>query len=218
MDLNQTPKTAPPLPTDGGLMTVPTTDQGTPNVQEMHNRSASDGDDQARAMTNPATRTFLGKPLRPFSWRRQEAADKLGLLFFKLHDDVADEFAETGTYDGIAGDAAIVVYLCTLSDNEVYKAIRLAEKYTKKRLEWCDSIGLGIGNAVHRELLEVFAEIVNDFMASIASPKEKGPGKPDLEQPEEQPAPPASPPPPLPGSLGSSTPSPGSAPPPSSTR
>ena len=141
---------------------------------------APKADPQKDAMHHPQSRTFAGQRLHPFDWRRQEAADALGLKFFKLHGEVAAEFEETERYDGIAGDAAIVVWLCSISPSNVAKAIRLPGQATEHRLKWAEKNIGGIGHEAHGQMMNIYGEILGDFMASLSEPKKK-PGKPSEE-------------------------------------
>jgi len=127
----------------------------------------TDAQTKTDAITHPQHRTFAGQKLHPFDWRRQEAADGLGLKLFKLQGDVAAEFAETERYDGIAGDASIVVWLCTLPPSQVAKYIRLPGQGTEAQLKWAEAEVGGIGTARHGEMMETYGEILGDFMASL---------------------------------------------------
>jgi len=133
-------------------------------------------DNQADAMHSAQLRTFLGQKLHPFDWRRQEAAQIMGLRFFKLTGALADEFRETQVYDGMFSDAAIVVWLCTINSHQVAKAIRMPAQATELRLKWAeDNIG-GIGFPKHTEMMELFGEILGSYINSFAV-EEKVPGK-----------------------------------------
>ena len=131
-------------------------------------------DSQREAMHSGQARTFQGEPLAPFDWRRQEAANKLGLLIFKIATDQGEDF--DGNYDGMAGDAAIVVWLCTLTPSQVAKAIRLPGLATEQRLKWAEEKIKGIGTPAHIEMTELFGEIISSYMESLAEPT-KTPGK-----------------------------------------
>ena len=147
-----------------------TIDEPTPDAAQ------ADANAKTNAITNPQHRTFAGQKLHPFDWRRQEAADALGLKFFKLHGEVAAEFEETERYDGIAGDASIVVWLCTLAPSQVAKYIRLPGQGTEARLKWAEQEVGGIGRARHGEMMEAYGEILGDFMNSLGE-QVKTPGK-----------------------------------------
>lgn len=136
----------------------------------------ADAEAKKEAIINPQHRTFAGQKLHPFDWRRQEAADALGLKFFKLHGEVAAEFEETERYDGIAGDASIVVWLCTLQPSQVARSIRLPGQATEQRLKWAEAEIGGIGRARHGEMMEIYGEILGDFMSSLSEATET-PGK-----------------------------------------
>jgi len=148
---------------------MPTTLDATPEPTEEPKQ-----DPQNEAMHSGQSRTFLGKQLAPFDWRRQEAANAMGLKILKLSAQEAEEF--DGRYDGMAGDAAIVVWLCTLTPSEVAKAIRLPVQATETRLKWAEKHVKGIGSAAHVEMVSVYAEIISAYMNSIAEPVET-PGK-----------------------------------------
>ena len=168
-----------PLP-DSGIPTLQPTEQPQlPETLTIDEPTIADIDSENKtaAIRNPQTRTFAGQNLHPFDWRRQEAADALGLKFFKLHGEVAAEFEETERYDGIAGDAAIVVWLCTLQPSQVAKAIRLPGQATEHRLKWAQEKIGGIGSSRHGDMMGIYGEILNDFMASMGEQADS-PGKP----------------------------------------
>lgn len=137
-------------------------------------------DPQKDAMHSPQARSFAGQKLHPFDWRRQEAAEGLGLKFFKLQGEVADEFEDTERYDGMAGDAVIVVWLCTLAPGQVAKAIRLPGQATEHRLKWAEKHIGGIGRAAHGDMMEIYGEILGSYINSLSEPT-TAPGKPEGE-------------------------------------
>lgn len=153
---------------------LPTTLDATPDLIE-----EAKPESQTEAMHSGQARTFLGKQLAPFDWRRQEAANAMGLKILKLSPQEAEEF--DGRYDGMAGDAAIVVWLCTLTPSEVAKAIRLPIQATEQRLKWAEKNVKGIGSAAHLEMTAVYAEIISAYMSSVAEPVET-PGKPEQQE------------------------------------
>lgn len=167
------------LPDSGIPTLIPTEQPRLPDkltIDEPAATSNPDSEAKTAAIINPQHRTFAGQKLHPFDWRRQEAADALGLKFFKLHGEVAAEFEETERYDGIAGDAAIVVWLCTLAPSQVAKYIRLPGQGTEARLKWAEEHVGGIGRQRHGEMMEIYGEILGDFMSSLGE-QVKAPGK-----------------------------------------
>lgn len=150
-------------------LTLPTVLDPAPEEKE------PEKDKQKDAMHSGQSRQFQGMPLHPFDWRRQEAAESLGLKIFKLEIDEEDDFK--GQYDGMAGDAVIIVWLCTLTPSQVAKAIRLPAQATEHRLKWADKKIAGMGTDAHIEMMEVFGEIIGSYMDSL-SESTSTPGKP----------------------------------------
>lgn len=153
---------------------LPTTLESTPIDVE------PEPDPMADAMHSPQARTFKGSKLHPFDWRRQEAANLLGLRFFKLRGDIAEEFKETQLYDGMHGDGALVVWLCTLTPAQVAKVIRLPALGTEQRLNWAEKNIGHIGGKAHGECMELFGEILGAYINSF-SEEDSSPGKPQAE-------------------------------------
>lgn len=65
-----------------------------------------------------------GIKLEPYTIERQWAADAMGLRYGRLSKSASKQFEADRTYPGMAGDVAIVIYLCSLTDVEEVRSAR----------------------------------------------------------------------------------------------
>jgi hypothetical protein len=72
---------------------------------------------------------FDGAPLRPFSRSRSKAARVMGLRWPFIGESALDQFRETNMYPHAPSDTAIVLWLCSLPDqDEITAALRSRDK------------------------------------------------------------------------------------------
>jgi hypothetical protein len=62
--------------------------------------------------------------LQPYTIERMWAADSMGLRWGRLSAPAAKQFAKDNTYPGMSGDVAIVMWLCSTTDDEEIKCAR----------------------------------------------------------------------------------------------
>lgn len=106
--------------------------------------------------------TFRGQPLKPFSIRRQFAAQAMGnrLLCGRVTLD------ETGAYDGMFVDVLALLYLCQCPESDVHLAIRKPDKVIEKALAWGEVEGLGISSPDFAEACTIYGNIMRELHAS----------------------------------------------------
>ncbi len=127
-------------------------------------------------------RTFRGEPLKPFSVRRQFAAQAMGNKL--LSGRVRLEFVEcdcggipecklcdgTGehatAYDGMFIDVAQVLYLCRCLQSEVLLASRRPETVLASVLGWAEEVGMCLGSESFEQACEVFVDIMRELKES----------------------------------------------------
>jgi hypothetical protein len=135
---------------------------------------------------------FYGIPLAPFNGIRRYAADCLGLRFFKLHGEAAEQYVRSGTYAGALDDALIVLWLRCVGDSEVMRS-RTHPRETGERVwQWAVEHGIEVGNERQARAIQIFETTINEILESIAVPEDR-PGKESA----------GSEPPPLPSGLNS---------------
>jgi hypothetical protein len=65
-----------------------------------------------------------GLTLQPYTPERMWAADAMGIRYGKLSAVAAKQYTRTGTYPGMEGDVGIVIWLCSLTEDEEVRAAR----------------------------------------------------------------------------------------------
>jgi hypothetical protein len=100
-----------------------------------------------QSVVSPEDKSFIesaghelnGLKLNPYTIERIWAADAVGLIYGKLSQSALDEFNTRGTYPGMAGDVPIVMWSCSLSEDEArcfrtvpQIAMRKAAEFAKK--------------------------------------------------------------------------------------
>lgn len=61
---------------------------------------------------------LFGERLKPYSMSRKDAADLMGAQYPFLSLEDADRLRKTGRYSGMKRDAAVVLWLCTIKDED----------------------------------------------------------------------------------------------------
>ena len=127
--------------------------------------------------------TLFGRPLAPFSIRRQIAAQALGnrLLCGRARmeppqpctrcaarrDPACPACAGTGerhgTYDGQFADVIGLLYLCTAPDTESLRAVRDPAAVLDAALGWAERERLTLGSPRYLEACAVFFALLSDL-------------------------------------------------------
>lgn len=115
-----------------------------------------------RAFAASDGHTFRGAPLKPFSVRRQFAAQAMGnrLLCGRVGLD------EGGAYDGMFVDVVALLYLCQCPESDVHLAARKPDKVLDKALAWGEASGLSVGSPAFLEACEIYAAILGELHQS----------------------------------------------------
>lgn len=112
--------------------------------------------------------------LQAFDTYRQIAAQKIGMQFFNMGEEVLEEFKAAETYNGIFLDAVLAVYLSTQPQAIAKKALSAPNAVQGMALAWAQANNITVGTENHGHLLEAFGNIINDIMASISEVDETG--------------------------------------------
>jgi hypothetical protein len=131
--------------------------------------------DQAAARSR--SYKFDGKKIQGFSQDRQVAAASMGVkVCSSAFASIADELEETGSYPEMFADAIAVVWLCTQPAIEAHRAVRKKDAATEKSLKWWSSFQANVGSQTYVELMELFANIIEDVFAVSADTDSKSSG------------------------------------------
>jgi hypothetical protein len=137
-----------------------------------------------------------GKQLEPFSAMRQACAAAMGLRFGLV--DEADIFRisvetlkddkkkkqDLQFYNQMFQDVIIVLWLCSVSGNEVLKALRNTDRAKEKAFIWADDHEIGITSTQYFEAAAVFFQIMVGIASSTGVPQPVEGEEPD-EDPNE---------------------------------
>lgn len=121
---------------------------------------------------------LFGQDLQPYSPSRKVAAQAMGMIYPFVPDSGQEQLLATGTYPGMLKDAVIVLWLCTLPDQQPEKqvgapvwtpsrALRKPENAFDVALAWGEEQGML--NATDPKFLEaakVFMAIVSGVAVS----------------------------------------------------
>lgn len=116
-----------------------------------------------RAYLNSGDREFLGHQLRPFSIRRQAAAQAMGNRVLSGRVSGAEQ---GGMYDGMLSDVIGVIYLCQCAESDVFLAIRKPDAVIEKAFAWAEQVGICIGSEPFNAACEIFSDIIRSIEAS----------------------------------------------------
>lgn len=84
---------------------------------------------------------------------------------------LADEPEEVTVYDGLAMDAAIVIWLCCQTESAVRRARRKPREYEADIDRWAEKQGITIQSPKLKEATQAFAEIMAQISESKGEPK-----------------------------------------------
>lgn len=122
-----------------------------------------------------AEHSLNGLKLQSYSPERMWAADAIGLRYGRLTSEQTEQFNEDGTYPGMAGDVAVVIWVCSLEKRQdvlsarrnptlaMDKVIQFAKDHkivTPKQGQWW-------------EAYRVFLTIMREIHAAYAESEEK---------------------------------------------
>jgi hypothetical protein len=119
-----------------------------------------------------ASYEFKGKPLNPLSKGRVSAARSMGhMLFTGRHQP-----DEGGNYPEFMRDAQIVVWLCTLPDDQIDKIIWLPGPARERMVAWWNAEGGNFGSPEEAEIIQLFVSMLGDIQAVSATVEQTGKG------------------------------------------
>lgn len=120
---------------------------------------------------------FAGKPLNGFSQERQVAAASMGVMVCSsAFASVADELQETGSYPAMFADAIATVWLCSQPISAAHRAVRKPDEATTRSLRWWGDNGGNVGSERYGEVMETFANIIEDVFTVSAETESSGTG------------------------------------------
>lgn len=124
-----------------------------------------------------------GKPLpHRFQAMRQGAAAAMGLRFGLV--DEADIFTvhvadvkkkkkhDLQFYNQLFSDVVIVLWLCSVSDVKVLRALRKPDEAKAEAFSWADSRGMALTSDAYFSASSVFFQIMQDITVSTGVPRE----------------------------------------------
>ena len=103
-----------------------------------------------------------GVRLHPFSYRRQAAADLLGLKFGHLRDEDAHEWQSGRHYPGFLRDVVLILFLC-ISNNEAVAQVfdnTQRKKFLERMDDWAETHGISLGSDPFMEAAKLFFQIL----------------------------------------------------------
>lgn len=135
------------------------------------------GSDEAKEITPDQSfiesvgHSLNGLELQPYTIERQWAADAVGLRYGRLSEAAARQFSEDNTYPGMAGDVAIVIWLCSLKDSdEIHSARRNPNESEKAATEFALKHKIHLKQKAFWPAYDVFLKIMNEVDAVYGEP------------------------------------------------
>lgn len=112
---------------------------------------------------------FQDRQLEPYSNRRKRAGNSLGFRFWTLNDDEWEKFSDTMSYDGIAQDAVILIWVCLQTPEKLTWAMRFPDRAVEQMNNWADGADISPGDEHHAEAMEILTQTLVDIMVSQGS-------------------------------------------------
>lgn len=145
-----------------------------------------------QAFDNSDQHSYNGKPLFGFGFSRQMAAIEMGLKFWRLNpsdlhqvwreveksEENPDGRLTTEIYTGLVMDTAIVLWLCSISDDEARAARRQPHKFEKQVEDFAESNGIRLYSPTLWQAQDEFFKIINEIRVSNAIPDTGAPPPP----------------------------------------
>ncbi len=116
-----------------------------------------------------------GLKLQPYTPERMWAADAIGLRYGRLTSEQTEQFTEDGTYPGMAGDVAVVMWVCSLEKREdVLSARRNPTVAMKKIVEFAKQKNMvSPKQSQWWDAYKVFLEIMSEIHAAYGEKEKK---------------------------------------------
>lgn len=124
--------------------------------------AAADAGEREDAFLLSDAHQLFGAPLRPFSYARAAAAEKMGFNMFRIRPEDIDPVS--GAYPGHMHDVVILLWLCSVEDDLVRRALRAPEAASAEALAWADASGIAWPRQRYFAAARVFAEITNEIV------------------------------------------------------
>ncbi|HAG05866.1 MAG TPA: hypothetical protein DCG68_03290 [Cryomorphaceae bacterium] len=112
--------------------------------------------------------------LHAFDSNRQQAAQKLNLVFLGMTAEALEEFKIQETYNGLFADAVIVAYLCTQPLSVSIKALERTGIVKREIAEWSTKNKITIGTRRHSEIIENWGNQIKYIFNSASEVDETG--------------------------------------------
>jgi hypothetical protein len=112
-------------------------------------------------------------PLQPWTADRVIAAQSMGMIWPNVGKEGFDQYDRTKTYPGALRDAIIVLWLCTLSDEQVEEADRAPNGALIRAKKWAAERGIPkINSDAYDAAFGKFIDIVSEVKQSATTPAE----------------------------------------------
>ena len=96
-----------------------------------------------KAFLDSENHEWCGEKLEPYSMARRVAAQAIDLRYGSLDDAQIAKFNETRIYPGALRDVAVLLWLCSLKDeDEIDRAARNPLAAARTALKWAESKGM----------------------------------------------------------------------------
>ena len=127
------------------------------------------------AFTESAGHHLNGLTLQPYTPERMWAADAMGLRYGHLSEVASRQFTRNSTYPGMEGDVGIVIWLCSLTeDEEVRAARRDPERAEVDALEFAKKHKILTGKqSAFWDAYKIFLAIMNEIHVAYGEPATK---------------------------------------------
>jgi hypothetical protein len=122
---------------------------------------------------------LFGKKLEPFTAMRQATASSMGLRFGLVDESdiyrVTIETLKDGRkdlqfYNQMFSDVIFVIWLCSIPQSKVLKALRKADEAKTEAFKWADDHGLTLTSEPYYIAAGVFFTIMQDIAVSTVVP------------------------------------------------
>ena len=124
---------------------------------------------------------FSASSLHPWTIARHSVALSLGCQLITAVGPFVREFLDSGTYSNVYRDIVIVLWLCSLPDDDIIAmdANLRRETCMKTAYEWAESIELKYGGAIYLEGVSILDAILKQILDSFfeVDPEARGEAK-----------------------------------------
>lgn len=120
-----------------------------------------------RAFIDSENHSLNGEKLQPYSLARKVAAQAMGLFYGHVDEADRDRFRREKVYPGALRDMIIVLWLCTLKDDdEIDAASRAPKAAVKRAYAWAETEG--VANMDHEKFWKAYI-LFHDIMGEVAA-------------------------------------------------